>query len=64
MFFGSVSPYLKSIKDISRREFHILLPLVILTLLFGVIPNVILEGIHLNMINILYYNVSPMKLLL
>jgi NADH-ubiquinone oxidoreductase chain 4 len=54
MTFGSVSSYLRGLKDIDRREFHILMPFLILTVLFGIIPNVILEGIHLNMTNILF----------
>lgn len=59
MTFGSVSSYLKSLRDIDRREFHILVPFLTLTILFGIIPNVILEGIHLNMTNIIYFSVSP-----
>jgi len=37
--FGSMSPYITHNRDLNRREFFILLPLAILTLLFGIYPS-------------------------
>lgn len=37
--FGSLSPYITENRDLNRREFYILLPLAILTVLFGVYPS-------------------------
>lgn len=53
--FGSYSEYLHYPGDITRREFMLLLPLVICTVLVGVFPNVILENIHLSVSNLIFY---------
>ncbi len=53
--YGSFSPYLKPMFDINRREFHLLLPLLILTLVLGIYPNTILNVLHLSVANILYF---------
>lgn len=58
MFFGTVSPYLKCIIDISRRDFHILLPLLLFTYILGIVPNIIFEGLHLNLSSILFYDID------
>ncbi len=51
--FGSMSPYITVNRDLDRREIYILIPLSILTILFGVYPNWILDKIHYTVINIL-----------
>lgn len=58
--FGSMSKYLthsnqNSNRDINRREFFILFPLAIFTLLLGVFPNYILESLHPSVINLITY---------
>jgi NADH-ubiquinone oxidoreductase chain 4 len=52
--YGIYSPHLKPIKDISRREFNLLLSLLIPTVLLGIFPNVILDGLHLSVSSLLY----------
>jgi len=52
--FGSFSPYLKPTKDLTRREFFLLLPLVLLTVLFGMFPNIVLDNLHLSVSTLLY----------
>ena len=42
--YGIYSPHLKPIKDISRREFILLITLLIPTVLLGIFPNVILDA--------------------
>jgi NADH-ubiquinone oxidoreductase chain 4 len=37
--FGSMSPYITENRDLNRREVYILLPLALLTLIFGVYPS-------------------------
>ena len=54
--YGTYSPHLKPIKDISRREFILLLTLLIPTVLLGIFPNVILDGLHFS-ISTLIFNV-------
>ncbi len=55
--FGSMSLYLVNShdisKDITRREFLVLTPLIILTIFLGVYPNIILTSLHPSVIYIL-----------
>jgi NADH-ubiquinone oxidoreductase chain 4 len=52
--YGIYSPHLKPLKDISRREFHLLLTLLFPTILLGIFPNVILDGLHFTVSSLLY----------
>lgn len=52
--YGIYSPHLKPIKDISRREFILLISLLIPTVLLGIFPNVILESLHFSISSLLY----------
>ena len=52
--YGSYSPYLKPLKDVSRREFILLISLLIPTVVFGIFPNVILETLHASVTALLY----------
>jgi len=53
--YGSYSPYLQPLKDIDRREFFLLLSLLIPTLILGIFPNLILTSLHSSVSHILYY---------
>ena len=52
--YGTYSPHLKPIKDISRREFNLLISLLLPTVLLGIFPNVILDGLHFSISSLLY----------
>lgn len=52
--YGSYSPYLNPIKDVNRREFFLLLSLLIPTIILGVFPNVILDSLHLSVSTLLF----------
>ena len=54
--YGVYSPNLNSVSlfDISRREFIILISLLIPTILLGIFPNILLDCIHLSLTTILY----------
>lgn len=52
--YGIYSPHLKPMKDISRREFNLLITLLIPTVLLGIFPNVILDGLHFSVSTLLY----------
>ena len=55
-FGGSYSKYFTvNIPDVNKREFYILSTLVVLTVLFGIYPSPILDGIHYN-VSMLIYN--------
>lgn len=51
--FGSLSQFLFFTRDINRREFFVLFPLIFLTLYLGVYPNVILDTLHPSVVHIL-----------
>jgi NADH-ubiquinone oxidoreductase chain 4 len=52
--FGSYSPYLPPLKDINRREFYLLISLLIPTVVFGIFPNIILESLHIPVSALLF----------
>lgn len=55
VFGGSLSRHFSSsIADVNRREFFILLPLVVLTVLFGIYPSPILDGLHYGVSTLIY----------
>ena len=53
--YGLYSPHLKPYMDITRHEFNLLIALHIPTILLGILPNVILQSIHLPVSSLLYY---------
>jgi NADH-ubiquinone oxidoreductase chain 4 len=52
--YGIYSPHLKPIKDISRREFNLLITLLLPTVLLGIFPNVVLDGLHFSISSLIY----------
>jgi len=52
--YGAYSPHLKPLQDISRREFVLLISLLIPTILLGIYPNVILDTLHTSVTQLLY----------
>lgn len=58
--YGAYSPHLKPLLDISRREFVLLISLLIPTIVLGIYPNVILETLHVSTTQLLY-TVSPLN---
>jgi len=52
--YGSYSIHLAILKDINRREFFLLIALLIPTIVLGIFPNVILETLHMPVTSLLY----------
>jgi NADH-ubiquinone oxidoreductase chain 4 len=52
--FGTYSQYLGPTSDISRQYFIVLLPLLLMTFIFGIVPNVILNDLHVSVTQLLY----------
>ena len=52
--FGAYSKYLNYTTDINRREFNVILPLFVLTVLVGIIPNSIIDNIDVSITTLLY----------
>jgi NADH-ubiquinone oxidoreductase chain 4 len=55
IFGGKFSQFFRfSISDVNKREFIIVLILVIFTILFGIYPSVILNGLHYSVSTLIY----------
>jgi NADH-ubiquinone oxidoreductase chain 4 len=46
--------YEKNIFDVNKREFLLLLILIIFTVILGIYPSIILDGLHYNVNNLIY----------
>ena len=54
-FGGSFSKYFDvNIPDVSKREFFILLTLVLFTVILGVYPSPVLDGLHYSVSSLIY----------
>lgn len=62
MSFGAASRYMSTMPDINRREFFVLLPLIIVSFILGIYPNVVLDSLHLGISSLLIN--SPQDILL
>jgi NADH-ubiquinone oxidoreductase chain 4 len=62
--YGSYSPHLPLLKDINRREFFLLISLLIPTFILGIFPNLILDILHISVTSLIYnINLTPPKFL-
>ena len=52
--YGSFSPHLAVTSDVTRREFVLLISLLIPTVLFGILPNIVLDTLHVAVTSLLY----------
>ena len=52
--YGNLSPYLPPLKDLNRREYYMLICLLIPTLVFGILPDVLLTPLHISVTSLLY----------
>nr|YP_003795691.1 NADH dehydrogenase subunit 4 [Phakopsora meibomiae]ACT36173.1 NADH dehydrogenase subunit 4 [Phakopsora meibomiae] len=52
--FGSWSRYLNPVIDITRLEFHVLIPLLILIIALGIYPNIVLDYLHVSCSSLIY----------
>lgn len=56
-FGGKSSAYFKvNLPDINKREFTLLISLIILTVLFGIYPAPILDGLHYNVSSLIFHS--------
>lgn len=56
VFAGSLSKFfIFNIPDINKREFAILTTLVIFTIIFGIYPSPILDGLHYSVSSLIYF---------
>jgi len=58
-FGGSFSKFFEfNIKDVNKREFFILLTLVLFTVVLGIYPAPILDGLHYSVSSLIYSNID------
>jgi NADH-ubiquinone oxidoreductase chain 4 len=58
-FGGSFSKFFEAnISDVSKREFFILLTLVVFTVVLGIYPAPILDGLHYSVSSLIYSNIA------
>jgi proton-translocating NADH-quinone oxidoreductase chain M len=56
--FGNIKvQYMKAFSDVDKREFATLLPLIVLTLVMGIYPEIFLEPMHISCNNLLMHNI-------
>jgi NADH-ubiquinone oxidoreductase chain 4 len=56
-FGGSFTQFFReNISDLTQREFYLLLILVLFTVILGIFPSIILDGIHYTVSNLIYNN--------
>jgi len=56
---GAVSPYIFTIPDMYRKEFYMILPLLLLTLALGIYPSIITSDIEFALSHSLLFSLSP-----
>ena len=56
---GSPSRYLYPCLDITRREFFLLLPFLLLIFVLGILPFVVLDSLHFSVSSLIYSKISP-----
>ncbi len=55
-FGGTFSKFFEeNINDVTKREFFLLFILILFTVIFGIYPSLILNGIHYSVSNLIYY---------
>jgi proton-translocating NADH-quinone oxidoreductase chain M len=52
--YGNISPYLPPLKDINRREYFLLISLLIPIVIFGILPNILLDSLHMSITSLIY----------
>lgn len=52
--FLGIRKYTQIIVDVNRREFILILPLIVITVFIGLFPNVILQDIHVRVSHLIY----------
>lgn len=52
--YGIFSPYLSPMIDLTRREFNLLFTLLFLTVVLGILPNIVLDTLHVSVSTLLY----------
>jgi NADH-ubiquinone oxidoreductase chain 4 len=52
--YGNLSPLITEVKDLNRREYYLLISLLIPTIIFGILPDVLLDSLHTSVSALLF----------
>jgi len=52
--YGNISPYLPPLKDLNRREYFLLFSLLLPIVIFGILPNILLDSLHMSVTSLIY----------
>nr|YP_009710579.1 NADH dehydrogenase subunit 4 [Amanita basii]QFZ98528.1 NADH dehydrogenase subunit 4 [Amanita basii] len=52
--YGNLSPLLTPVKDLNRREYYLLISLLIPTIVLGILPDVLLNSLHISISALLF----------
>ena len=58
--YGNISPYLPPLKDLDRREYFLLISLLLPIVIFGILPNIFLDSLHMSVTSLLYEIPNPL----
>jgi len=53
--YGTYSPHLPVLKDINRREYYLLISLLLPTIILGILPNILLNSLHTSISALIYF---------
>jgi len=53
--YGTYSPHLPVLKDINRREYYLLISLLLPTIILGILPNILLNPLHSSISALIYF---------
>jgi len=52
--YGDLSPYLSPLTDLKRREYFLLVTLLLPIFIFGILPNIVLDSLHMSTTALMY----------
>ena len=52
--YGNISPYLPPLKDLNRREYFLLVTLLLPIVILGILPNILLDSLHMSTTALIY----------
>jgi NADH-ubiquinone oxidoreductase chain 4 len=58
--YGNISPYLPPLKDLNRREYFLLISLLLPIVIFGILPNILLDSLHMSVTSLIYEIPNPL----
>jgi NADH-ubiquinone oxidoreductase chain 4 len=58
--YGNISFYLPPLKDLNRREYFLFVNLLLPIVIFGILPNILLDSLHMSTTALIYEFPPPL----